>query len=66
MKILYNANKLYDDIFTIIISIYINHIHKVYTNPAILNYHVNKTRIWNIKLILNIWLIVYLYTFFSI
>ena len=54
MKILYNANKLYDDIFTIIISIYINHIHKVYTNPAILNYHVNKTRIWNIKLILNI------------
>ena len=23
--------------------IYINHNHQVYTNPAIINYHVNKT-----------------------
>ena len=32
-------------IFTIIIPIYINHNHQVYTNPAIINYHVNKTQL---------------------
>ena len=40
-----NTNEFYDDIFTIKIPIYINHNHQVYTNPAILNYHVNKTQL---------------------
>ena len=32
MNILNNANELYDDIFTIIISIYINHNHHIYND----------------------------------
>ena len=45
MNILKNTNEFYDDRFTIKIPIYINHNHQVYTNPAILKYHVNKTQL---------------------